>query len=806
MDKQKQQRQAKNKIRPTRNRLFFLSSPTAAEKIICFLNLDLNIQNLIIKSDSPKLNNLSQYKNGIYENLLHSLNLDKEEFFYGIECAKKISYYDNEISNPDGSEHFLLSVVFTGKNYVVTLTLTDKINTAMNAYINSIINSLPGAIYWKDKEGRYMGCNQFVAEMAGFKKSEDILGMTDFDLCWKEFASEWRKLDLEVINKRKTIKREEKARFANGKAITELTFKTPLLSDQNEVVGIIGTSLDITDKKEMELALINAKEKAEAANRAKTLFIANMSHDIRTPLTGVIGMSALLEDTLHTPSAKESAHMLHDSGEELLNMLNDILDDVRADHIREDDINNEAFDLYQCIQDLIKLELPTTTIKGLKLAVSIKPTVPRYILSDRKKIHRILLNLLGNAIKFTKSGQVVIQVECLNIKKSKAHLKFGVADTGIGIPHEMQDKIFDRFFRVTPSYKGLYAGYGLGLHIAQSYVSLLGGHITLTSEEEVGTTFYFDLQCSIANDKAFKPDANNQVREDELTTLRHETPSAHPSKTKEVAPHLLLVEDNATARKVLESIVSSAGCSFLSAADGEEALTLAKTIHFDLIMTDIGLPGISGNELSSAIRDFEKETEKKSTPIVGLTGHAREAALTASQASGMNDVFSKPPTLAIIKEVLAKFALTPRTKQEQSLKSHGDAYALGIDLPTEEELFALNSFPVLDPKLGLKLLNDLPLLYEIWGDFISEKSQSDVHQLEKAYAAKNWAEVERLNHKIKGGVAYGTCRLFQACQYLERYYNAGHRTLLDKLYHQVIEVNRETVTELKKWLQHYANK
>jgi hypothetical protein len=173
----------------------------------------------------------------------------------------------------------------------------------------------------------------------------------------------------------------------------------------------------------------------------------------------------------------------------------------------------------------------------------------------------------------------------------------------------------------------------------------------------------------------------------------------------------------------------------------------------------------------------------------------------------MNDVFSKPPTRSMVKEILADFSLTTETKPEINPKIHEASGGLGVDLPdTEKELFELNSFPLLDPKLGLKILNDLPLLFEVWGDFISDKSQSDVLLMEKAYATKNWAEVERLAHKIKGGVAYGTCRMFYACQYLERYYKAGHRALLDKLYHQIIAVNHETVAELKEWLKKYTNK
>ncbi len=255
--------------------------------------------------------------------------------------------------------------------------------------------------------------------------------------------------------------------------------------------------------------------------------------------------------------------------------------------------------------------------------LDIDATVPRVITSDRKKIYRILLNLLGNAIKFTHSGRITIQVKCLNKTKSRVHLQFGVADTGIGIPKEAQAQVFERFFRVTPTS----TGYGLGLHIAQSYITLLGGQITLSSEEGVGTTFFFDVECNYkAETSTLPPPTESSTSTTALAPMRiaERATQARYNKT----PHLLLVEDNIIALKVLETMVANLGYVFTSVIDGEKAFKLAVTDTFDLILTDLGLSDISGNELATRIRRWEKTNGKKPIPIVGLTGHAKEKVIT----------------------------------------------------------------------------------------------------------------------------------------------------------------------------------
>lgn len=511
----------------------------------------------------------------------------------------------------------------------------------VNNVMKNILDKIPCIVYWKNTKFEYMGCNQAAADFSGLKSTTDIIGKTDYELFNdKILADSYRTMDKQVILERKSIINVQQELInPKGKKYYTLVSKTPLTNKSGQIIGIVGITVDITKEKQAEIA--------------KTEFIANMSHDIRTPLTGVIGMSEILRDKVENIEHKHDAAILAESGQQLLKMLNEILDDVRSDNLSETDITEEKFDLYQCITDLIKLESPTTESKHLKLEYKIEPNVPQFIINDRKKITHILLNLLGNAIKFTQKGQITVIVKCLDSTETDAHLEFSVADTGIGIPKEVQNKIFERFFRVDPSYKGRYSGYGLGLHIVQTYVNLLDGHITLTSNENKGSTFHFDLRCKIAQDKNIKNNSMdisiNPSSDLEITT------KTESSVKNANSPQILLIEDSELALKVLEIIVQTAGFGFLSATTAEEALKLAQYNTFELIITDIGLPGISGNEFTKQFRILEKTRGNKPIPIIGLTGHAQDITWLESMAAGMDNLFSKPISSEIFQQIVNKY-------------------------------------------------------------------------------------------------------------------------------------------------------
>jgi PAS domain S-box-containing protein len=683
------------------------------------------------------------------------------------------------------------------KNALIKITLEkEKIETenkTISQYLQDIISAVPGSIYWKNKEGIYLGCNDFMAKIAGLSTS-DIIGKSDYQL-WPSQASKLCENDKRVMDLGQSIRMEEEVTLSNGKKRFFIVDKMPLRDPNGKLNGIIGNSMEITDLKEIQAAL-------ESANNAKTEFIANMSHDIRTPLTGVVGMSKLLEDKVDDPNQKQYAQWLGESGAQLLNMLNVILDTVSAENVNETDLHEEPFNLNQVIVDILQLERPSTLTKGINLKTHVDETIPPCLVSDHTKLHRILLNLLGNAIKFTQSGQIEIDVKLLRKTHTHVLLHFSVTDTGIGIPYDLQDKVFDKFFRVTPSYKGVYTGHGLGLHIAQSYANLLGGKIKLTSAPGVGTTFYFDLLLKIGDDlpHAVPPSLNKMTHP--LSLPVESTDSA--VELSPHAPRLLLVEDNHIALLTLENIATQAGCRFTSAIDGETALNLAKTESFDLIITDLGLPGISGIDFTHQFREFEKERHKKPTPIIGLTAHAENKIKKECLQSGMNAAFTKPMN----PETLEKIKLTYlssinfssiKTKSAKTTTSK----KLGIDLPdSEEELFKLEAFPLLDVNSALTNMgNNATLLNNILKSMVEQEIPNDIIELDNAYSSGDWETVEKLAHRMKGGLVYcGTTKLVYACQYLERYRKAGHVKFLEPLYQQLCMVIEETKKAINEWL------
>jgi two-component system, OmpR family, aerobic respiration control sensor histidine kinase ArcB len=243
------------------------------------------------------------------------------------------------------------------------------------------------------------------------------------------------------------------------------------------------------------------KKKAEVANLAKAKFIANMSHDIRTPMSGVISIAKMLEEEGDSDKDREYGHIIRTSSERLLLLLNDILAVISIEEARKENLKFETFSLQERIQNLHDLMLPNIQSNHIKLVTKIDANLPEYVISDRIKLDRILLNLVSNALKFTSQGEVVISIKLLSKKSNKIKIEIAISDTGIGIDQSQLDKIFERFYRINPSHENRYDGHGIGLFIVQKYVSLLGGTIAVESILWKGTTFTVTLPMKIGREE-----------------------------------------------------------------------------------------------------------------------------------------------------------------------------------------------------------------------------------------------------------------------------------------------------------------
>lgn len=366
----------------------------------------------------------------------------------------------------------------------IPITEVKQKNELTTRYLNRVLTSIPGNIYLKNTDGVFLNCNEFMVKTAGLSGVHDIIGKTDYQL-WPDQADAFRVVDQQVMRTGQEVKLEETVNLPNNERKTFSTIKAPLKNDNNEIIGIVGTAIDITELKRTQSALREALEQSEAASRAKSEFIQNMSHDIRSPLASMLGMSQLLETLTVDPTQKESeqihqyAEIIHQSTERVLDLLNSILDLASAGQITENQLKQEPVSLGGIAQGLKELLLPLIHTKNLTFNIDIDPKVPKTITGDRNKIERILLNLLNNAIKFTDHGHVTLKIHVLELKKERVQLQIQVIDTGIGIPEDKLHQVFEEFFRVHPSYEGIYKGHGVGLFIVKKFIALMHGEVTV---------------------------------------------------------------------------------------------------------------------------------------------------------------------------------------------------------------------------------------------------------------------------------------------------------------------------------------
>lgn len=363
-------------------------------------------------------------------------------------------------------------------------------------YLENIISLLPGHVYWQDKNGVYLGCNDQQARSSGLKSRHEIANKRNIDLPWnvksKSIVQEIEETNRKILQTGIAVTAEELAVFPNGEKKIYLSKKKPLRDEDGNIIGILGISFDITKRKEEELLLKVAKENAEASNQIKSDFIACMSHDLRTPLNGIFGAIQVLQMNEHSSEQEKFFLTIKNAADNLLYLVEDVLNFAKLEAGKVT-LKYDAFDMGRLLEDVVSMFAHQANNKKLKLIVSYCDSVPRFVESDSSAIRRILINLIGNAIKFTDSGHILLSVDLVKRSSHDAIIQISVEDTGIGVPKDKIDFIFDRFTRVEPSYKGKYKGTGLGLTIAKKLSELLGGEIRVNSQLGCGSTFWCKL-------------------------------------------------------------------------------------------------------------------------------------------------------------------------------------------------------------------------------------------------------------------------------------------------------------------------
>ncbi len=399
---------------------------------------------------------------------------------------------------------------------------------------------------------------------------------------------------------------------------------------------------DLAARKEIERQLREAKDAAEASSRAKSNFVANMSHEIRTPMNGIIGMTELALETEDAAERREYMQIVKSSAHSLLTVINDILDfsKIEAGKLRFERI---AFDLRRTVAEALEPLGPDAQGKGLALRCRIGEAVPAQVLGDPWRLRQILLNLAGNAVKFTERGEVVVSVDALPQADGSLSARFAVGDTGIGIPQHKLADIFEAFSQADNSITRTYGGTGLGLTIASRLVTLMGGRLAVASEEGRGSTFHFTLPLEPAGAAA---------------PVAAEPP---PAAAAGSGLHVLLVEDNPTNQQLATRLLEKRGHRVTLAVDGREALDkVMAASDFDLVLMDMQMPVMDGIEATQRIRRFEAEHGGRRLPIIAMTANAMAGDREACLAAGMDDYLAKPIRVADLAAKLAACAAAAR--------------------------------------------------------------------------------------------------------------------------------------------------
>jgi len=551
------------------------------------------------------------------------------------------------------------------------------------------------------------------------------------------------------------------------------------------ILGNLLVEAELKIRREREL--LAAKQRAESATEAKSRFLANMSHEIRTPMNAIIGMAQLALRQGPRPEIRERLSQIDQAAQSLLQIINDILDlsKVEAGKI---ELESAPFQLETVLEHLRKVVGVAAEAKGLKVRVAVDPLIPRYLVGDALRLGQALLNLAGNAIKFTTQGSVEILAQQLDRSQTSVLVRFSVRDSGIGIDVDKLPMLFDPFWQADSSTTRRYGGTGLGLPITKQLIALMGGEIEVDSKPAEGSCFAFQV--------AFPIPSEAETAEVEADEAEHRAPLDQQDRARFRGRRVLVVEDNALNRELALALLKELGIDTEVAFDGAEGVRKASGKHFDLVLMDIQMPGMDGLTAARVIREREakrhqrrsakraqgkavvndSDERSKGIPIIALTAHTSPIDRARSLEAGMDDHLTKPIDAYRLWQILRRWLPPSPRSQGRAASSSPRSIATttehqsrrGVELPAQLPPFDLNA-------ALRRCLGDGALLRKLILSFAQEHAETPI-RLRQQLDQGQPAQAERLAHNLKSAAAALELRaLGAAARQLEDAISSGAR-------------------------------
>ncbi|WP_341676816.1 PAS domain S-box protein [Niveibacterium sp. SC-1] len=549
---------------------------------------------------------------------------------------------------------------------------------------------------------------------------------------------------------------------------------SPLLRPDGSLVEILGVARDVSERRRYEAELRDAHAAAEAANAAKSEFLAHMSHEIRTPMNAVLGLAQVLEREPLADKQRDMVTRIRGAGQALLNILNDVLDlsKIEAGQLR---IEPRPFELDRLLADVDSLMGQAASAKGLALRVVLPAILADAgsapLLGDGLRLEQVLLNLIGNAIKFTERGEVALSIECCEQSAAGVRLRFEVRDSGIGIAPEALERLFAPFSQADAGISRRYGGTGLGLSICKRLVELMGGQIGATSEPGLGSCFWFELPFSLAEARVVPPSR----------------PARPPGPCLRGA-HLLVVDDSAMNRDLVERALAQEGATVSLAADGQQAVQMlsSRPDAFDGVLMDVQMPVMDG---LTAIRVIRQELGMRDLPIIAFTAGVRAEQQAAAREAGANDVLPKPMDLDEMAELLSRW-IRPQA-----------AAALPVVATMAPPDDAFPDIPGIDRERAAKRLGqDRAMFMSLLELFVEDNAQA-IEQVRAELAAGDREAAGRRVHTLSSNAGFLCANdLMEAARQAESAIAAGE-SALDPLLDSIAEQIAALIEASAPWRQ-----